>query len=85
MINKTPIRPTIIDTNLIKVKLSSLVRKGDSIKVKIGATDSNRAVVFDWINCSDQFIKKKGIILPIIPINIIKINSFIERSYEYFL
>ena len=47
MINKTPIRPTIIDTNLIKVKLSSLVRKGDSIKVKIGATDSNRAVVFD--------------------------------------
>ena len=27
---------------------------------KYGATDNNKAVVLDCINCSDQLIKKKG-------------------------
>ena len=71
IINKTPISPTKIEINLIKVKLSSFVKKGDKIIVKIGATESNNAVVFDCIDCSAQLIKNNGKIFPIIPIKII--------------
>ena len=85
MIKNTPSRPIKIDTNFNKVKLSSLVKKGARIKVKIGATDSNNAVVLDCINCSDQLIKKKGIIFPIIPIRIINIITLILRLKTYFL
>ena len=74
-----------IDINFNKVKLSSLVNKGASIKVKIGATDNNNAVVLDWINCSDQLIKKKGIIFPIIPIRVIKMTNLKLRLKTYFL
>ena len=85
MIKNTPSRPIKIDTNFNKVKLSSLVKKGARIKVKIGATDNNKAVVLDCINCSDQLIKKKGIIFPIIPIRVIKMINLKLILKTYFL
>ena len=85
IIKKTPTNPIIIEINFNKVKLSSLVKKGARIKVKIGATDSNNAVVLDCINCSDQLIKKKGIIFPIIPIRVIKMTNLKLRLKTYFL
>ena len=55
-----------------------------SIKVKIGATDNSKAVVLDCINCSDQLIKKKGIIFPIIPIRVIKMTNLKLRLKSAF-
>ena len=46
-INKTPIKPTKIEINFIKVKLSSLVKIGANIKVNIGATERSKAAVLD--------------------------------------
>ena len=69
----------------MKVKLSSFVKIGDKINVNIGATERKRAVVLDLINCSDQLIRKKGIIFPIIAISIIKKKSLGEIMNEYLL
>ncbi len=55
------------------MNLSSLVKKWDNIKVKIGATDKSNPAVLDWMYCSDQLIKKNGIKFPIKPIIKIKI------------
>ena len=59
----------IIEINLFKVNLSSLVKKWDKINAIIGATDSKRPAVFDCIYISAQLIKLKGIKFPINPIN----------------
>ena len=85
IINKAPARPIAIEINFKKVNLSSLVKKWDKIRVKIGPTESNKPAVLDWIYCSDQLINKNGIKFPIIPIIIINIIFFLERLKEYFL
>ena len=61
IIKNTPIKPTIIEINFNNVNLSSLVKKWDNKSAKIGATESSNPAVLDWIYCSDQLIKKKGI------------------------
>ena len=43
---------------------------------KIGPTDINKPVILDFINCSDQLIRKKGKKLPKKPIIIIIIIVF---------
>ena len=48
-INKTPIKPIVMETNLSKENLSSLVKKCENISVNIGAIDINKPAVFDWI------------------------------------
>ena len=65
------------------MNLSSLVKKWDNTRVKIGATERSKPAVLDWINCSDQLIKKKGIKLPIIPIAIIINKSFLDKLNLY--
>ena len=78
-------KPTAIEKNFKKLNLSSLVKKGDKINVNIGATESNKAVVFDWIYCSDQLINTKGIMFPIMPMNMINTKSFNDIENLYFL
>ena len=56
-INKTPIKPTIIEINLTELILSSLVKKCDNTKVNIGPIPISIPAVDDWICCSDQLIK----------------------------
>ena len=56
-INKTPIKPTIIDINLTELIRSSLVKKCDNTKVNIGPIHISIPAVDDWINCSDQLMR----------------------------
>ena len=65
IINITPINPTMIEKNFLKLNLSSFVKKWENANAKIGAIESKRPAVFDWINCSDQLINKNGIKFPI--------------------
>ena len=70
----TPIKPIIIANNLLYENLSSWVIKWAKISAKIGPTDISKPAVLDWINCSDQLIRKNGIKFPKKPITrIIKI------------
>ena len=83
IINNTPIEPTIIEINFNNVNLSSLVKKWDNKSAKIGATESSNPAVLDWIYCSDQLIKKKGIKFPISPMTIIKKIFFFDKLNLY--
>lgn len=83
IINSTPIEPTIIEINFNNVNLSSLVKKWDNKSAKIGATESSNPAVLDWIYCSDQLIKKKGIKFPISPMIIIKKIFFFDKLNLY--
>ena len=55
------------------------MKKYERNKVKIGATDNKSPAVFDWINCSDQLIKAKGIKFPIKPIRKINNKTLIDK------
>jgi len=83
IIKNTPIKPTIIEINFNNVNLSSLVKKWDNKSAKIGATESSNPAVLDWIYCSDQLIKKKGIKFPIRPMIIIKKIFFFDKLNLY--
>ena len=56
-INKTPMKPIIIEINLTELILSSLVKKCDNTKVNIGPIPISIPAVDDWINCSDQLMR----------------------------
>ena len=83
IIKNTPIKPTIIEINFNNVNLSSLVKKWDNKSAKIGATESSNPAVLDWIYCSDQLIKKKGIKFPISPMIMIKKIFFFDKLNLY--
>lgn len=83
IIKNTPIKPTIIEINFNNVNLSSLVKKWDNKSAKIGAAESSKPAVLDWIYCSDQLIKKKGIKFPISPMIIIKKIFFFDKLNLY--
>ena len=75
----TPKNPINIDINFLRKNLSSLIKKYERNKVKIGATDNKSPAVLDWMYCSDQLIKEKGIKLPIKPIRKINNKIFLDK------
>ena len=78
-INITPSKPTNIEINVLRKNLFDFRKKCERNKVRIGATDSKSPAVLDWIYCSDQLIKKKGMKLPIKPIRKINNKTLVDK------